>query len=90
MVKPEDLKKVEHEIGKMEQERESLTVSQKFEEAAALKLEIDEKQKEIEKLTQEWMKVRGTGTPKLTEDDIAEVCSMITKFQLVDLNLTKS
>ncbi|QQR93737.1 ATP-dependent Clp protease ATP-binding subunit [bacterium] len=87
MVKPEDLKKVEHEIGKMEQERESLTVSQKFEEAAALKLEIDEKQKEIEKLTQEWMKVRGTGTPKLTEDDIAEVCSMITKIPVSRLKL---
>lgn len=79
LVKPNDLRVLEIEIKKLEQERESMAASKQFELAAELKKEIDTKSIILKGKLEEWEKIKGTGTPILTVDDIETVTSLITK-----------
>lgn len=87
MVKPDDIRRLELEIGKLEQERESLTTSQNYAKAAELKIQIDQYSEELKMKNDAWMQVRGTGTPILKSEDIADVVSMITKIPVKEMNI---
>jgi ATP-dependent Clp protease ATP-binding subunit ClpC len=70
----------------MEKERESLTRAEKHEESAKLKQEIEKKKKnDLEPLEKEWRKKRGTGTPEVAIQDIAEVISRSTGVPVTEL-----
>jgi ATP-dependent Clp protease ATP-binding subunit ClpC len=80
LVRPADIKQLELEIKKLEQERESLTTSKEFEKAAALKIDIDQKTQDLENRLNAWVQDRGTGVPVVGYDDIAHVVSQISKI----------
>ncbi|MEI7604027.1 MAG: ATP-dependent Clp protease ATP-binding subunit [bacterium] len=84
---PENIKHLKVEIKKLEQEREALTRAQKFEEAAVAKQNIELKKTELEPLNKEWMQSRGTGTPTLSVEDIAEIISQMTGIPVKQLKV---
>ncbi|MEI6886896.1 MAG: ATP-dependent Clp protease ATP-binding subunit [bacterium] len=83
--KPDDIRALESEIKKLEQERESLTRTKKYEEATVLKIDIDKKSDELKPLIDKWNQSRGTGTPVLTVDDVATIISQITNVPVTEL-----
>lgn len=84
---PEEIKALKQEIKKFEQEREALTRAQKYEEAAVVKQQIEQKKTELEPLNQQWMQSRGTDTPTLSVDDIAEIIAQMTGVPVTQLRL---
>ena len=53
----------------MEKEREALTRSGNYEEAAKIKMEIEKLKGKLEPLVEKWNKVKGTGTPVVKTED---------------------
>jgi ATP-dependent Clp protease ATP-binding subunit ClpC len=69
----------------MEKEREALSRSGEHEKSAELKVEIEKLKKELEPLLEKWHEKRGTGTPVVEIEDIAEVLSRATGIPVTDL-----
>lgn len=75
---PDNLRELKTKISNLEKERESLTRSGNHEKAALIKQEIELLKEKLIPLEDEWKKIRGTGTPTLTVQEIAEVISSMT------------
>ncbi len=86
---PELLRQKKQEVSKLETERESLTRANEHEKAANLKVEIEKLKKEIEPLEEQWMKQKGTGTPTVQIEDVADVISKITGVPVSQLKQTE-
>ena len=84
---PDEIRNLKLEIRKMEQEREALTRAQKYEEAAVLKQQMELKRTQLEPLNQQWMQSRGTGTPTLGVEDIAEIIAQMTGIPVAQLRV---
>ncbi len=84
---PENIRALKEEIDKMEREREALSRANKHAESANIKVKIEQKKKELEPLLAEWQKKRGTGTPVVTADDIAEIVAKMTGIPVTDLKM---
>jgi ATP-dependent Clp protease ATP-binding subunit ClpC len=83
---PTKLRKLREEIKQMEKERESLSRADKHEESAKLKQKIEKKKKkQLTPLEKEWKKKKGTGTPQVEVEDIAEVVSRTTGVPVTEL-----
>ncbi|HVX93007.1 MAG TPA: ATP-dependent Clp protease ATP-binding subunit, partial [Candidatus Dojkabacteria bacterium] len=82
---PEDLREIKHKIDRMEKERESLSRSGNHQESARIKMDIEKLKKDMVPLEEAWNQTRGTGTPTVTADDIAEVISKVTGIPVRDL-----
>lgn len=83
---PDNLREVKQRISNLEKERESLTRAQNHEKAALIKQEIENLKEDLKPLEEEWMKTRGTGTPTLGIDEIAEVISNMTGIPANKIN----
>lgn len=75
---PDNLRELKIKISNLEKERESLTRSGNHEKAAMIKQEIELLKEQLAPLEDEWKKIRGTGTPTLGIQEIAEVISAMT------------
>lgn len=84
---PDDLRALKNKISGLEKERESLTRSGRHEESAKIKQEIETLKDDLKPLEEEWFKQRGSGTPTLGIDEIAEVVSNITGIPANKINL---
>ena len=84
---PDELRDLKVKILNLEKERESLTRSQNHEQAAKVKQEIEQLKEDLKPLEQEWMKTRGTGTPVLGIEEIAEVISNMTGIPASKINV---
>ncbi|MCA9376766.1 ATP-dependent Clp protease ATP-binding subunit [Candidatus Nomurabacteria bacterium] len=83
---PEELRELKDEIEKMEKERESLSRANKHEESAKVKMQIEQvRSDKLQPLLEEWNKVKGTGTPNVTSDDIITVVAAMTGIPLNQL-----
>jgi len=82
---PEALREKRNEIKRIETERESLSRAGKHKETADLKQKIEELKEKIKPLEEEWMKKRGTGTPEVKKEDIADIISRITGIPVTEL-----
>ncbi|MBD3329007.1 AAA domain-containing protein [Candidatus Dojkabacteria bacterium] len=82
---PEDVRQVKDKIAAMEKERESLSRANKHEESAKIKVEIEKLRKELEPLEEKWNKKKGTGTPTVNSDSIAEVVARMTGIPVNEL-----
>ncbi len=82
---PEDIKKIKNEIRKFEVEREALSRAGKHKESADIKQQIETLKTEIEPLEAEWRKERGTSTPEVTVEHIAQVLSRMTGIPVTEL-----
>lgn len=82
---PDSLREKQLELTSLEKEREALTRANKHKDAADIKQKIEEIKQAIEPLQKEWMKKKGTGTPKLTVNDIAQVIAQTTGIPVTQL-----
>lgn len=83
---PEELRQVREKLRQLEKERESLSRSGKHKESAEVKQKIEKmRNSDLEKLEAEWMKKRGTGTPTVTAERIAEVVSQMTGVPITEM-----
>lgn len=83
---PINLRNLKNEIKKLESERESYTRAGQLEEAANIKVKIEQIKEQIKPLEEEWARVRGTGTPEVTKKDITEVISRMTGIPITELD----
>jgi ATP-dependent Clp protease ATP-binding subunit ClpC len=83
---PEELRTLKKDILKMEKERESLSRAGQHEESAKLKVEIERKKEELLPIEEDWLQKRGTGTPRVTSEDIASIVASITGIPITELN----
>jgi ATP-dependent Clp protease ATP-binding subunit ClpC len=82
---PEELMTKKTEIDHMEKERESLSRAGKHKEAAEVKVDIEKSKKELEPLEEEWKRKRGTGSPEVRAEHIAQMVSSITGVPVDEL-----
>lgn len=82
---PEDLREIKEKISKMEKERESFSRAGQHEDSAKLKMEIEKVKLDLQPLEEAWNQKRGTGTPIVTSDHIAEVIGNITGIPVTQL-----
>lgn len=82
---PQDLHQKKDELKKLERERESLSRVGKHKEAADLKIKVDKLILEIKPLEEEWNKQKGTGSPELKLEHVAEIVSRMTGVPVTEL-----
>jgi ATP-dependent Clp protease ATP-binding subunit ClpC len=82
---PENVRELKEKISNMEKEREALSRSGDHEKSAEIKVEIERLKKKLEPLLEKWHEKRGTGTPVVEIEDIAEVLSRATGIPVTDL-----
>lgn len=75
---PEDLKKLEEKISKLDQEKEDAIRVQKFETAAKLRDEERALREKLEKEKEKWKNKKTKSVTTLTDEDIAEVIASWT------------
>ncbi len=83
---PEPIRNIKQKITDLEREREALTRSREYEKAALIKQEVEKLKTELQPLEEEWLKTRGTGTPVLGVNEIAEVISNMTGIPANKIN----
>lgn len=84
-LEPENLRLLRDRIEGLEKERESLSRANKHKESAEVKVEIEQLKTELEPIEQEWMTQKGTGDPRVTSDNIADIVAMVTGIPVNDL-----
>lgn len=82
---PDNLKKLQEELESIQKEKEDAIYAQDFEKAASLRDKQHQKQEKLEKEKQKWENKNSKEVVELTEEDIAEVISSLTKIPLKKL-----
>jgi ATP-dependent Clp protease ATP-binding subunit ClpC len=84
---PDNLREIKVKVSNLEKEREALTRSGNHEGSALIKQQIEQLKEDLKPLEEEWFKTRGTGTPTLGINEIAEVISNMTGIPASKINL---
>ncbi len=88
--KPENIKKLEKEIEKMNILKEEAIRNEAYEEAGEIKKKQLKKQERLEKLLNEWEAGKQNCGIVVSEDDIADVVSLWTKIPVKKLAVEES
>ncbi|MGH8949175.1 MAG: AAA family ATPase, partial [Acidimicrobiia bacterium] len=83
--RPPDLQELEATIGTRRREMDYLSSRKRFDEAQALKEEIEELEGRLEASTDEWRTEVGTGSTEVTSEDVAEIVSSLTGIPVAEL-----
>jgi ATP-dependent Clp protease ATP-binding subunit ClpC len=90
MTRPPDLKEIDEEVDRLNQQKEEAVANQDFEKAASLRDQADKLKKKKQQITQEWREKSRTTDGVVDEDVIAEVVSKITGIPLTRLTTEDS
>ncbi len=82
---PEEIHQLKNDISSLEKERESLSRAGEHEKSAEIKMEIEKKKEELRPLQENWDRSKGTGTPTVTNEDIATIVSLMTGIPITEL-----
>jgi ATP-dependent Clp protease ATP-binding subunit ClpC len=82
MTRPPDLKDIDEQIEKLNQEKESAVAEQDFEKAASLRDQADKLKKKKENATKEWRDKAKEADGVVDEEVVAEVVSKMTGVPL--------
>jgi ATP-dependent Clp protease ATP-binding subunit ClpC len=86
---PDRLKDLEARLAEATREKEAAVRSERFEDAARRKTEVDALSMELESLRKEWKAETGTAVPQVTAEEIAAVVSEWTGIPAVRLQKTE-
>ena len=86
MVRPPDLKELEDEAERLNQQKEEAVANQDFEKAASLRDQADKLKKKKEQLTREWRDKSKENEGVVDEEVIAEVVAKMTGIPLTRLS----
>lgn len=84
-IAPPDLKRLEDEVSRLRNEKESAIQNEEYELAAKLRDQEFKKQEELESASSEWRNKKGSGTEVVSDDDVAQVISTWTGIPVVRL-----
>ncbi len=87
---PDDIVELELEIEKIRAEKDAVVLSQKFEKAASLRDSERTLVKALEKAQKSWTKDERKNAPVVSEEDIADVVSMMTGIPISQVAATES
>ena len=79
-VEPPEIKELEQEIEKLEDQKEAAIKTEAYEKAGVIKKKQEKKREKIEKLREKWQKDKDTKSLVVDEDEIADVVSSWTKI----------
>jgi ATP-dependent Clp protease ATP-binding subunit ClpC len=85
---PDRLKELEAKLSEAQREKEAAVRSERFDEAAKRKVEVDALSTELSALRQEWKAEAGTAVPTVTAEEIALVVSEWTGIPAARLSKT--
>ncbi len=77
-ITPPDLKKLEDQVGVLQQEKEAAIKNEEFEKAADLRDKEQKLRQQLDNLRNEWKNKRGMNEPVVSEEDIAAVVASWT------------
>jgi len=86
MVRPPDLKELEEEAERLNQQKEEAVANQDFEKAASLRDQADKLKKKKEQLTREWREKSRENEGVVDAEVIAEVVAKMTGIPLTRLS----
>ena len=89
-VKPKNIKKLEEDIKKLDEEKEEAIKSEAYEEAGEVKKKQIRMSERLEKLNKKWEEERNSGNLVVGEDEIADVVSSWTKIPVKKIAQTES
>ena len=87
---PPDLKALEDEVKRLDEEKKAAVNEQDFERAARVRDEEKEAQEKLESLKNEWQEKNAGITGEVTEKEIAEIVSSWTSVPVVQLTEEES
>ena len=87
---PEEIKKLEAEIERLEGEKKAVVEAQRYEEAVPLRDEQEKMRKELESAQQRWEKEIQDQVMEVTEEDIAAVVAHMTGIPVSGLAKSES
>src|SRR5579883_180078 len=90
MTRPPDLKEIDEQIERLNQDKEEAVANQDFERAAALRDQADKLKKKKETITREWRERSKEIDGTVDEEVIAEVVSKMTGIPLTRLESEES
>ena len=79
-VEPPEIKELEKEIEKLEDQKEAAIRDEAYEKAGTIKKKQDMKKEKIDKIREKWQKDKDTRTQVVDEEEIADVVSSWTKI----------
>ena len=85
MTRPPDLKELDEQIERLNQDKEEAVANQDFERAAALRNQADKLKKKKETITREWRERSKEIDGTVDEEIVAEVVSKMTGIPLTRL-----
>ncbi len=77
---PPEVKKLEKQLARAKQEEEALSKSKEKDNLKTIQQKITELEKQLSAMKDEWNAQKGKETPRVTEEDIAEVIADMTKI----------
>ncbi len=84
-IKPEEIKKLEADIGKLEISKEEAIKNEAYEKAGEIKLKRQKKEEKLDKLVLKWQKDKESQKLIVGEEEIAKVVSDWTKIPVQKL-----
>lgn len=79
-VEPPEIKELEKEIEKLEDQKEAAIRDEAYEKAGAIKKKQEKKKEKIDKIREKWQKDKDTKKQVVDEEEIADVVSSWTKI----------
>jgi ATP-dependent Clp protease ATP-binding subunit ClpC len=87
---PPDLKELEREVGRLQQEKEAAIKNEEFEKAAKLRDQEQELAQKLESQRGEWQSKHGMAEGNVTEEEIAHIVSSWTGIPVTKLRQEES
>src|SRR6266850_1517893 len=83
--RPPELHDIEAGIRRMKQEQDAASAAKQFDKAKGLEERIRAEEKRLAELTAKWKKQRGTSTPEVTAEHVAQIVSALTGIPVTEL-----
>ncbi len=84
-ITPPDLKELEDQVGKLQQEKEAAIKNEEFEKAAKLRDEEQKLRQQLDNSVNDWKNKRGKSEPNVGEEEISHVVSSWTGIPVAKL-----
>jgi ATP-dependent Clp protease ATP-binding subunit ClpC len=85
--RPPEIHDIETTIRKMKQEQDAASTSKQFDKAKKLEERIKSEEKNLQDASGKWKRERGTSTPEVTPEHVAQIVSSLTGIPVTDLTV---
>ncbi|TYO90795.1 ATP-dependent Clp protease ATP-binding subunit [Oceanicella actignis] len=83
--RPVEVQELEAEVEQLKREQDYAASRKQFDKAAELKKQLEERQAELEELTESWKRDRASGAVEVRAEHVAQVVSKLTGIPVAEL-----